>query len=153
MAEIAADKPDSGYEYEGPIEHMPRNISPAVVIAGLPGAMITHVSIDNIQINHPGKGNSKFANVSLNELDSIPENAAAYPEFSMFRELPAWGIYIRHAEDINVRGASLSCINNDYRTAIVLDDVHHSQFTSTTIKKPDSTNAFYEFRCSGNSLK
>ncbi len=153
VAEIAADKPDVGYEYAGPIEHMPRNISPAVVIAGLPGAMITHVSIDNIQLIHPGKGNSKFANVSLKELDSIPENAAAYPEFSMFHELPAWAIYIRHAEDINVRGASLSCINNDYRTAIVLDDVHHSQFTSTTIKKPDSTNAFYEFRCSGNSLK
>jgi hypothetical protein len=26
--EIAASKPDSGYEYEGPIEDMPRNISP-----------------------------------------------------------------------------------------------------------------------------
>jgi polygalacturonase len=151
--EIAADKPDSGYEYEGPIEHMPRNISPAVVIAGLPGAMITHVSIDNIQINHPGKGNSNFANVSLNALDSVPENVGGYPEFSMFRELPAWGMYIRHTEDINVRDAHLSCMKKDYRTAIVLDDVHRSQFTSTAVKKPDLTNAFYEFRCSGNSFK
>ena len=153
VVEIAADKPDSGYEFEGPIEHMPRNISPAIVIAGLPGAIITHVSIDNIKINHPGEGNSKFANVSLNELDSIPENAAAYPEFSMFRELPAWGMYIRHAEDIQIRGADLSCMKKDYRTAIVLDDVHNSKFISTSIKKPDSTNAFYEFRCSGNSFK
>jgi polygalacturonase len=153
VAEIAADKPDAGYEFEGPIEHMPRNISPAVVIAGLPGAMITHVSIDNIQINHPGGGNSKFANVSLNELDSVPENAASYPEFSMFRELPAWGMYIRHAEDIQVRGADLSSMKRDYRTAIVLDDTHHSQFISTSIKKPDSTNAFFQFRCSGNSFK
>jgi polygalacturonase len=153
VVEIAADKPDSGYEYEGPIEHLPRNISPAIVIAGLPGAMITDVSIDNIQINHPGKGNSNFANVSLNALDSVPENVAGYPEFSMFRELPAWGMYIRHAEDINVRDAHLSCMKKDYRTAIVLDDVHNSQFISTTIKKQDSTNAFYEFRCSGNSFK
>jgi polygalacturonase len=153
VAEIAADKPDLGYEYEGPIEHMPRNISPAIVIAGLPGAMITHVSIDHIQINHPGGGNSKFANVSLNELDSVPENAAGYPEFSMFHELPAWGVYIRHAEDIRVNNLNLSCAKKDYRTAIVLDDVHHSQFISTSIKKTDPTNAFYEFRCSGNSLK
>ena len=115
--------------------------------------MITHISINNIELNHPGEGNSKFANVSLNELDSVPENAAAYPEFSMFRELPAWGIYIRHAEEIHVSNADLSCMKKDYRTAIVLDDVHHSQFISTTIKKPDSTNAFYEFRCSGNSFK
>ena len=153
VAEIATDKPDSGYEYEGPIEHMPRNISPAVVIAGLPGAMITHVSIDNIQINHPGKGNSKFASVSLTELGNVPENAAGYPEFSMFRELPAWAMYIRHAEDVQVRNADLSCMKKDYRTAIVLDDVHHSQFISTSVKKADSTNVFYEFRCSGNSLK
>jgi polygalacturonase len=153
VAAIAANKPDSGYEFEGPLEHMPRNISPAIVIAGLPGAMITHVSIDNIKINHPGEGNSKFANVSLNELDSIPENAAAYPEFSMFRELPAWGMYVRHAEDIHVRNADLSCMKKDYRTAIVLDDTHHSQFISTAIKKLGSANAFYQFRCSGNSFK
>jgi polygalacturonase len=153
VVEIAADKPDSGYEFEGPIEHMPRNISPAVVIAGLPGAMITHVSIDNIQVDHPGKGNPKFANVSLNALGSVPENTAAYPEFSMFHELPSWGMYIRHAEDIHVSDANLSCMKKDYRTAIVLDDVHNSQFISTTIKKPDSTSVFYEFRCSGNSFK
>jgi polygalacturonase len=152
-AEIAGDKPDSGYEYEGPIEHMPRNISPAVIIAGLPGAMVTNVSIDNIQLIHPGRGNSKFANVSLNELDRVPENAASYPEFSMFHELPAWGIYIRHAENIQVRNANLSCMKKDYRIAIVLDDVHRSKFISTIIKKPDVANGFYEFRCSGNSLK
>ena len=84
VAEIAADKPDSGYEYEGPIEHMPRNISPAVVIAGLPGAMITHVSIDNIQLNHPGKGNSKFANVSLKSWTVYPKTLLLTRNFLCF---------------------------------------------------------------------
>src|SRR5436190_15416691 len=87
--EIAANKPDSGYEYEGPIEDMPRNISPAVVIAGLPDAMITNVIFNNIDVKHPGGGNSLFAKVSLSELNSVPEKSAAYSEFSMFRELPA----------------------------------------------------------------
>ena len=152
-ADIAADKPDSGYEYEGPIENMPRNISPAVIIAGLPGAMITHVSFENIKIVHPGAGNSKFANVPLEKLDSVPENPAAYPEFSMFRELPAWGIYIRHAEGIRLNNLNLSCTKKDYRTAIVLDDVRNSQFVSTDIKKPDSKKVFHEFRSSGNVFK
>jgi len=152
VAEIADSKPDSGYEFEGPIEHMPRNISPAVIITGLPGAPISNVSLENIQIKHPGGGNSKFANVKLNELDSIPENAAAYPEFSMFRELPAWGMYVRHAELMRVNGLDLSCIKKDHRAAVVLDDVHHSQFFSINVKK-DSNQGFYQFRSSGNSFK
>jgi polygalacturonase len=153
VADIAADKPDSGYEFEGPIEHMPRNISPAIIITGLPGSMISHVSLTNIQIKHPGGGNSKFANVPLNELDRVPENAAGYPEFSMFRELPAWGMFIRHAEDINVSGVELSCIKEDYRTAIVLDDVHHSKFVSVNIRKTDSNKPFYQSRSTANSFK
>src|SRR6185436_16771036 len=100
IADIAAAKPDAGYEYEGPIEDMPRNISPAIVIAGLPGNLINNVSFTNIEIRHPGGGNPEFAKVSLNELDKVPEMAAAYPEFSKFIELPAWGVYIRHAKGI-----------------------------------------------------
>jgi len=142
--EIAQNKPDSGYEYEGPIEDMPRNISPAVIIAGLPGAVIAKVSFNNIEIKHPGGGNPLFAKILLNQLDSVPEKPAAYPEFSMFKELPAWGIYIRHARDVQFNNLKLACIKKDYRTAIVLDDVHHSQFMLTTVKGSEQKQLFYQ---------
>jgi hypothetical protein len=148
LVEIATRKPDSGYEYEGPIEDMPRNISPTVVIAGLPGAIITNVSLNNIQLKHPGGGNPNFAKILLNELDSVPEKPSAYPEFSMFHELPAWGIYIRHAKDIQINNLVLTCEKKDYRTAIVLDDVHHSQFSSMKIKEPGNKKPFYQYRSS-----
>jgi polygalacturonase len=144
-AEIASNKPDSGYEYEGPIEDMPRNISPPVIITGLPGAMINNVSLNNIVLKHPGGGNSLFAKVLLNELDSVPEKPAAYPDFSMFRELPAWGIYIRHARDVQFTNVRLLCEKKDYRTAVVLDDVHHSQFISMEIKEPGNKKRFYQY--------
>ena len=143
--EIAATKPDAGFEYEGPIEDMPRNISPAIIIAGLPGVMITDVSIKNIELKHPGGGNPLFAKVSLDALDSVPEKPAAYPEFSMFRELPAWGIYIRHARNVQFSNVNLLCRKKDYRTAIVLDDVHHSNFTSFDIKEPGNKKPFYQY--------
>jgi hypothetical protein len=146
--EIAAGKADSGYEYEGPIEDLPRNISPAVIITGLPGVMISNVSFTNIEIKHPGGGNPMYAKVLLNELDSVPEKPAAYPEFSMFKELPAWGVYIRHAKDVQFSNVTLSCGKKDYRTAIVLDDVYHSQFTSMDIKEPGSKKAFYQYHSS-----
>lgn len=152
-ADIAATKADAGYEYEGPIEDMPRNISPPVIIAGLPGAEINNVTIKNIQLKHPGGGNPLFAKVLLNELDSVPEKPAAYPDFSMFRELPAWGIYIRHGKEIKVSGLRLSCLRKDYRTAIVLDDVHQSEFISMDIKEPANKKSIYQHKSTGITLK
>jgi hypothetical protein len=144
-AEIATSKPDSGYEYEGPIEDMPRNISPAIIIAGLPEAEITNVYLKNIVLKHPGGGNALLARISLDALDSVPEKPEAYPDFSMFHELPAWGIYIRHARDIQITALDLLCNKKDYRTAIVLDDVHHSQFISMSIKDPRNKKTFYPY--------
>jgi len=148
IAEIAATKPDAGYEYEGPIEDMPRNISPPIIIAGLPGSLIKNVSFTNIEVKHPGGGNPQFAKISLNELDKVPEIPASYPEFSKFIELPAWGIYIRHASDIQFNNLKLSCEKKDYRTAIVLDDVHHSEFISVTVKEPEKKKSLYEYKSS-----
>ena len=151
--EVAASKPDSGYEYEGPIEDLPRNISPGIIIAGLPGNMIANVICINVDIIHPGGGNPNFARISLDELDKVPEEAATYPEFSKFKELPAWGVYIRHAKDIRFNSLKLTCGKKDYRTAIVLDDVSNSQFGQTTIKEPDKKKPLYQYKSSGVIFK
>lgn len=151
--EIAAKKPDSGYAYEGPVEDMPRNISPAIIIAGLPGAMVADISMNNIELRHPGGGNPMFAKVSLDALDSIQEKPAAYPDFSMFRELPAWGAYIRHAVNVQFTNITLTCSKKDYRTAVVLDDVNRSKFISVKIKEPGIKKPFYLHNTSGILLK
>ena len=153
MAEIAATKPDAGYEYEGPVEDMPRNISPPIIIAGLPGNLIRNVSFNNIEIKHPGGGNPQFAKVLLNELDKVPEIPDSYPEFSKFRELPAWGVYIRHARDIHFNNLKLSCEKKDYRTAIVLDDVFQSEFLSTTVTEIDKKKPLHFHNSSGIVFK
>jgi polygalacturonase len=151
--EIPANKPDAGYEYEGPIEDMPRNTSP-LVIAGLPGQYISNVSFNNIEIKYPGGGNALFANASLDRLDSIPEIAAKYPDFSMFKELPAWGIYIRHARDITFSNIILHCEKKDYRPPIVLDDVHKSQFNSVKINQSGGQkNNIYKYKSSEITMK
>jgi len=135
-AEVPSSKPDAGYEYEGPTEDMPRNISPAVIV-GMPDVKIKNVTFTNIEINYPGGGNPFLAKVGLDELDKIPELTKNYPEFSIFKELPAWGFYIRHAEGISFKGVTLSIKKKDYRPAIVLDDVHNSSFTAVKVNDPD----------------
>jgi polygalacturonase len=148
-AEIAANKPDAGYEYEGPVEDMPRNISPAIIIAGLQGAMINHVIVSHCAIQFPGGGNSLLAKISLDSLDAVPERPAAYPDFSMFKELPAWGIYIRHAKDVEFCDVHLSCAKKDYRTAIVVDDVHEGKLSGTIINEPGNKKKLYQYRSIG----
>jgi polygalacturonase len=136
-AEVPATKPDAGYNYEGPVEDLPRNISPSSIV-GMPDAFIENVTLKNIEIRYPGGGNPNYAKVGLDELDKVPEMAANYPEFSMFKELPAWGFFIRHAKGIKFENVVLSCDKKDYRTAIVLDDVHGATFSSLKTTAPAS---------------
>jgi hypothetical protein len=134
-AEVPSNKPDAGYNYEGPVEDLPRNISPASIV-GMPDVLIDNVTLKNIEIHYPGGGNSNYAKVGLDELDKVPELPANYPEFSMFRELPAWGFYIRHAKGIRFENVTLSAAKKDYRTAVVLDDVDGASFTGLTVSEP-----------------
>lgn len=144
--EIAAAKPDSKYEYEGPIEDLPRNISPAIIIAGLPDAFVKNITFNAVTITHPGGANPNYARVQLNQLDSIPEKPSAYPEFSMFKELPAWAIFARHAQGIKFEKLSATCLKNDFRHAIVVDDVHGCSFISPVVSEPVKKDAVYKNR-------
>jgi len=134
-AEVPATKPDAGYNYEGPVEDLPRNISPSSIV-GMPDAMIENIALKNIEIHYPGGGNPHYAKVGLDELDKVPELGANYPEFSMFKELPAWGFYIRHARGITMENVKLVCGKKDYRTAVVLDDVHGATFSKLQVSEP-----------------
>jgi len=134
-AEVPAEKADAGYNYEGPVEDLPRNVSPSSIV-GMPDRLIENVSIENIEIYYPGGGNPNYAKVGLDELDKVPEYPEKYPEFSMFKELPAWGFYIRHAKNISFKNIKLYCEKEDYRTAIVLDNVHMATFELLKIEEP-----------------
>lgn len=141
-AEITADKPDAGYEYEGPVEDLPRNVSPCGIV-GLKDFDIEHVTLQNVHIVMPGGGNPLYAKVGLSasELDAIPEMPAAYPEFSQFKELPAWGFYVRHAKNITFDNVTLEAKKADYRPAIVLDDVKGGDFKNVNYIEPNKKKA------------
>jgi len=134
-AEVPEKKADAGYNYEGPWEHQPRNISPSSIV-GLPGALIEDVTLKNIEIHHPGGGDPNFARIGLDELDKVPELPDSYPEFSMFRELPAWGFYLRHVKNLTMENIKLVAEKKDYRRAVVMDDVEGAKIKGLEVKEP-----------------
>ncbi|MCW3081133.1 glycoside hydrolase family 28 protein [Segetibacter sp.] len=147
-------KPDQGYPIEGPPDHLrpgfdkmpkrpgsyhiyghpflPYNLVPSS-ITGLPGYPVQGVTLENINITYGGRASKDIAYIPLDSVTSVPENPAAYPEFSMFGELPAWGFYVRHAEGIKMKNVRLSFVENDFRPAMVLDDVKAMDITDVHI--------------------
>ena len=119
-----------------PIEDLPRNISPCGII-GLKDSKIKNITLENIEIVFPGGGDPHYAHVGLDELDKVPEMPKAYPEFSQHMELPAWGFFVRHVDGLIMKNISLKALKNDYRTAIVLDDVSNHSISELKVEEPD----------------
>ena len=138
-AEVPFDKPDAGYGYEGPVEDLPRNVC-ASGIQGIPGMPIQNLTLENIEIVYPGKADPDYAyrGSTKAELEAIPELEESYPEFSNWKELPAWGFYIRHAEGITMKNVKLTVADVDYRPAIVADDVKGLTLTAVQINQADA---------------
>jgi len=129
---VAFERPDLKYDIRGPDLPFFHNVFP-VSITGLPGHPVQGITLENVRIRHPGRGNPGLANLPLWRLDAVPEAAADYPEFSMFGELPAWGFYIRHAEDLVMKDVRLVLEASDYRPAFVLDDVRRCELTGRVL--------------------
>ena len=132
--EIPKGKPDEGYDIAGPPgeDIYPHNILPMEIV-GLPGYNIQNVILENINVTFPGGADKRHAYVSLDSLAAIPERAKEYPEYSMFGELPAWGLYVRHASGLQFKNMTLQYTEPDFRSAIVMDDVKQAEFNGLTI--------------------
>jgi len=87
------------------------------VIAGLPGAPVRDVVIDGFSVT------MSRTDAVVRELAEIPERPKDYPDPTMFGLLPAYGLYVRHATGLTMRGVQLRSAAEEKRAAIVLDDV------------------------------
>jgi polygalacturonase len=135
-AEIPARKPDIGYPLEGPKQKYPHNVFPAS-ITGIPGHLVKGVSLKNIDITYEGGGNKEIAFFDWKKLDEVTENEAGYPEFSMFGELPVWGLYVRHVADLKMNNVKISKKDSDYRPAIAFNNVEGLTIDSLEISSCD----------------
>jgi polygalacturonase len=134
--EIPFDRPDKSYDLRGPELPFFHNPFPCS-IAGIPGHPVENVSLENIEITFPGRGNDGMAIIPLNRLKDIPEVEDEYPEFSMFGELPAWAFYVRHVKGLNMKNISVKAEAKDYRPAFVFDDIERLKLEEIRISEDD----------------
>ncbi|MDX1409395.1 MAG: glycosyl hydrolase family 28 protein, partial [Saprospiraceae bacterium] len=146
--DVAFERPDYDYEIRGPALPFFHNTFLSS-ITGIPGHPIENLTLENIEINFPGRGNNGLANMPISRLDDVPEKVDAYPEFSMFGELPAWGFYLRHVEGLTLRDIRLSIAEADYRPAFVFDDVQDLEISHLDIKGDEKSPHLVLYRVKG----
>ncbi|MBC7369356.1 MAG: glycoside hydrolase family 28 protein, partial [Undibacterium sp.] len=129
------------------------------IIAGLPGHPIEDISLSDIHITH--RGGLTLEQVAQQPADLVntfflrgpgltgprdpyapPEQAAAYPEPSMFGLLPAHALYVRHAKNLTVRDFSVAFTAPDTRPAVVLDDVAGATFDRASLAHAPTAPTF-----------
>jgi len=92
------------------------------IIAGVPGHPIEDLKISDVYLHQIGGAEPGMAAIQ------VPENAEKYPEPTMFGNLPATGIYARHARNIELSNVEIATENADARSAFFLDDVDGADF-------------------------
>lgn len=110
----------------------PHNVFPSS-ITGIPGHYVENVKLENIEVIYEGGADKKTNYFPLDSTHSITEAESVYPEFSMFGELPVWGLYVRHVKGLTLKNVQLKFINEDFRAACVFNDVEGLNLINVSI--------------------
>lgn len=108
----------------------------ASIISGIPGHSIEDVRLSNIRIYYQGGGTKEQA-----ALDP-PEKEDAYPEPTMFGELPSYGFFIRHVKGLQMNDVEVSYLKDDARPAFVLNDVNGADFFRVRAQRATGAQTF-----------
>ena len=92
------------------------------IVAGVPGHPVEDVKISDVYLQQVGGAGPEKAAIQP------PELADHYPEPNMFGELPATGIFARHARNIEISNLEIATESADARPAFYLDDVDGADF-------------------------
>jgi polygalacturonase len=92
------------------------------VIAGIPEHPVEDVKISDCYFQQMGGGGEDLARID------VPEKADAYPEPTMFGQLPASGFFVRHAKNVEMSNVEFSNRAVDARPAFHLQDVQGADF-------------------------
>jgi hypothetical protein len=93
-----------------------RGVTGTCSITGLAGHPIERLRIENVIVVAAGDARGASG------LD-VPERPRDYPKVTMYGALPAFGLYLRHAQDVMLRNVEFAVDGADPRPALLADDV------------------------------
>jgi polygalacturonase len=91
-----------------------------ITLSGIPSKKIENIVLEDLDLILPGGGSKEDG-----ERTEIIEMGENYPEFHVFGTLPAYGIFIRHADGVKISNIKLRVKEKDERAPIVYQDAHN----------------------------
>lgn len=90
-------------------------------ITGVPGAKIENISVSNFRIrNNRGLKGGEF----IPHFSEVVEDEKGYPSPGVWKNLPCYGLFIRHVKDIAVNNIELYAPENEVRVPLIAIDVN-----------------------------
>jgi hypothetical protein len=108
-------------------------------VTGLAGYEVENVTLENIRLEFPGGGTRELAR------REIPELPESYPEFSMFGDLPSYGLFCRHVKNLNLRNIELSVAKRDDRPALRCENVQGMELAGAICNGPSEARSAVVF--------
>lgn len=119
----------------------------SIIITGMEDEPIRNVWLNNIRIQFKGGGQKELVNKNYRE------QGANYPEPKFARETPAYGLYARHVNGLEVDNLTFSYKNPEFRPAIVLDDVQNALIGRVNAPTEPNVEKFVLFNCEGINIR
>lgn len=94
-----------------------------IIVTGMPGQPLRGISLCNIRLQYRGGGKAELAKKEYRE------QGTNYPEPKFAKETPAFGLYARHVDGLEVDKVTFTTLKPDYRPAIMLEDVKNERIT------------------------
>jgi polygalacturonase len=104
------------------------------LMVGIPEHPIEDIKISDVYLRQQGGGDAAMAAID----PQIKDNA--YPEPTMFGDLPATGFYLRHVRNLEVSNVEVATEAQDARAAFCLQDVDGADFFR--VRVPKGSTAF-----------
>jgi polygalacturonase len=108
----------------------------ASLLFGIPGYDIEDIKLSNLTILIKGGASKDQA------LLVVPEKENAYPDPQEFGKIPAGGFYIRHAKNVEMTNIEMKVENEDFRPAIILEDVKGATFINVRTPYKEGVPSF-----------
>lgn len=100
-----------------------------IIITGMPGHPLRNIALSNIRIKYRGGGTADLAKREYRE------QGTNYPEPRFAGPTPAYGLYARHVDGLDLNHITFSTERPDLRPAVMLDDVRNE--TIIDLKAPE----------------
>ena len=116
------------------------------ILSGIPTNAIEDVKLSNIFVETAGGATADAA-----ELEP-PEKEDAYPEPSMFGQMPSSGFFLRHIRNLEMSHVEIANATPDARPAFYLQDVERADFFAITAPRIAAQVGMAHSRCTTSRI-